>query len=114
MEFTVTEEQLQALESDYMTKDAIVIITNEIRTCQKDDTQKEKELRASTLKRIYRWIEYNNDGDNLAQDKWEANRAAYQTVVAKLESMQRELFPGLNVYKYNNLPRDKPVEECLE
>ena len=110
----ITDEELDSLLSDYMTKESIELIVNKVRSGEKDTVVHEDvEVKLKLLRRLWRWSEHNNEErDSPTYDQWRHGGYPFKTYEEKIVRMQKELIPRLDADKFNAY-LGRTVEECL-
>lgn len=126
MNYSISEEQLQSLESDYMTKDTIAIIAKAVRsgapTVETHAMTLESKLaQIEILKELYAWIQWNNTADNptryeiMPYSQFDEGGNAYNAVSDKIIEIQRRTLP-IDAERYNMTWSDSsdPIDFLLE
>jgi hypothetical protein len=110
----ITDEELDSLLSDYMTKESIELIVNKVRSGVRDTVVHEDvEVKLKLLRRLWRWSEIGfEEPDSPGYDLWKSGEIGFKGFENKIVKMQKELIPRLDVDKFN-MVSSRTVEECL-
>jgi hypothetical protein len=66
------------------------------------------------LRRMWRWMEMNDNPECLTYDVWTKHSEAYELVDKKIESLQEELLPGFSIERFNTWNKGDDVSTLLE
>lgn len=122
--FTISEEMLDSLASEYMTPDAAAIIVNQVKTqrtilTNKTSTFELKFAMALAYKSVFQWITFCDAPDQRKFPRdYEDNREAWDSTCDLMHEWVCRLFPALKekdeAYLFLNMTRggeEKTTEE---
>jgi hypothetical protein len=117
--FTISEEMLDSLASEYMTPEAAAIIVNKVKTqrtirTSETSTFELKFAQARALKEISQWVVFADTPDqNLFPGEYSEHKEAWDAIFNKVLILQQRLFPKVDARRlkvFNDMVR-KPLDE---
>lgn len=105
----VSDEQLDSLASEYMTRDLIKVIVDEIKNQKAPTATVPKDLatrfaQVKILKDLYQWIQFTDAPEtNYPSNGW---CKQYEEINNRIEVIQKRLIPELNVQMFDYMNRD--------
>jgi hypothetical protein len=115
--FTISEEMLDSLASEYMTPDAAAIIVDKVKTQQTVSTTSAFELKFAqvrALKEISQWVGFADTPDqNLFPGGYSEHKEAWDAIISKVLILQQRIFPKVDARRlkvFNDMVRN-PLDE---
>ena len=121
--FTISEEMLDSLASEYMTPEVAAIIVNQVKTqrtilTNETSTFELKFAQVRALKEISQWITFADTPDqNLFPEEYIEHKEAWDAICSKVLILQQRLFPKVDARRlkvFNNMIRNPPEHKDAE